>query len=347
MNERIVIIGGGFGGARIAQDLVKAGFTDVTLIDRKDYFEISYVAIHTLMNPASLHHSRKAFRDFLKSKFIQAEVSELTKTEVRLADGRAIPFDTVIVTTGSSFPKFPIGKSNDALNVEDRHAEFEHEKQRLEAADNILIIGGGPIGVELAGEITHNYPRKNVTLAEASSNLLGFLKPGAGTIAHAKLKARGVNILYNTRLTEEDEIYKNAKIVYTCVGLTPNTDILRPQFLHTLNGHGFVKVDRYFRAEGTENIYALGDCSTVPGFKLGFFANIQGAHLVKNLVRESQGKSPKPYKPWPGMALVLMGGGVGVGQFPLIGVTTFGPLIRARKNDPMIKHQFRNLSTNI
>ena len=129
-NKCVLIIGGGFAGARVAQDLAKAGFTDVTLIDRKDYFEVTYSTLRTLAEPSMGERARMRYADFVESGFQQGEVTELADRRATLADGTEKSFDIVVVATGSSYnrskspsrtmrSKLPIGQRRWPRNMND------------------------------------------------------------------------------------------------------------------------------------------------------------------------------------------------------------------------------------
>ena len=82
-----------------------------------------------------------------------------------------------------------------------RAATFESMAAKLAAARSVLIIGGGPVGVELAGEIVSKTPGKRVTLVDGGSALLSLgMPPAAGSIALSWLRASGVRVLLNTKV---------------------------------------------------------------------------------------------------------------------------------------------------
>lgn len=341
-DQAISILGGGFAGARVAQDLAKAGFANVTLIDRKDYFEVTYSTLRTLAEPGMGSRARMRYADFLKAGFRQGEVTELAEGSARLADGTEIPFDTAIVATGSSYTSFPVAKSRDALTEAERVAEMAAEHERLLAAKSVLIVGGGPVGVELAGEIADHFPDKTVTVTEGRDRLLGDLKPKASRIAERQLKGLGVAVSTGTRLAPDDPAYRNADIVYTCVGLVPNTAFMEANFASSLDASGRIAVDERFRAAGSDSIYAIGDCAGIPPVKFGYIADAQAALLARNIAAEAAGKPAKAYKPQAVMSLVPAGRRQGVAQLPFA-VTTLGLLVNMKQKDMFIARQFKNL----
>ena len=339
---KVVILGGGFAGARVAQELVKAGFKNVTLIDRKDYFEVTYACLRTLAQPDLGRRSRKRYTDFIQAEFLQGAVKELAEKSLTLEDNTEVAFDIGVVATGSSYPGFPIAKSQEALSLPDRSSEMESASQQLSDAQEILIIVGGIVGVELAGEIADHYPKKSVVIAHAGKRLVPELKQKASTLAFESLESLGVDILLSTRLTKENDQYKNADLIYWCIGLKPNTEIFNANFSDKLDEHGRVRVTSTLQVEGSDFIYALGDCANVPEGKLGYLADKQAAALAKNLIALSKGKSQKPYKPNPMMSLVPIGRDGGFVQLPFA-VTSLKFMVNMKQKDMFIRKTFKTL----
>ncbi len=340
---KVVIIGGGFAGARVAQDLSKLGVGDVTLIDRKDYFEVTYAMLRGLAGSDDLaKRARLRYADFFKGTFVQAEVSSLAENAVTLADGTSVPFDYAVVASGSSYRTFPAAKSRDAVTLEAREQEFTSARAELAQSKNVLVVGGGAVGVELAGEIADHHPDKSVTLAERGSRLLGELTPKAGATAKRQLETLGVRVLLDTMLSAEDEQLKQADLVYQCVGLVPNTDIMQANYVSALDATGRIKVDATLRMTGTQNIFAIGDCADVPEGKMGYTADKQGAAAAKNVAAAINGKKLKSYRAGPMMALVPTGRKSGLVQLPFT-VTTLGLMVNMKQKDMFISRQFGNL----
>lgn len=341
-DSKVLVIGGGYAGARVTQDLAKAGFKRITLIDKKDYFEVTYATMRALAQPALGNHSRHAYADFIKGEFTQGVVAELAPTSAQLENGSSLDFDIAVLATGSSYPTFPIGKSQTAMHLSDRNAEVSKAHEQLVRAKNVLIIGGGIVGVELAGEIADPFPDKRVTLAHSGDRLLSELKPKASTIAEQKLNDLGVRVLCKTRVTENDEVYKQSDLIYNCVGLKPNTALMDMHFSSSLDEQSRIKVDSQFRVEGTENIFALGDCANIPEGKLGYLADQQAGALAKNIIAMSSGKSCKNYKANPMMALVPIGHKQGLVQLPFA-VTTLGFMVNMKQKDMFIAKAYKAL----
>lgn len=175
----VLIIGGGFGGVSVAQKLATNG-VDVTLVDRKNYFEVTFATLRNVADPKILGNTpRKFYRDFINGAFIQASVESMNDKEAKLSKGEIICFNRAVIASGSRYPTLPLAKSNSAFDFAERNQEMLDAHQSLVSAKSVLVIGGGVVGVEFAGEIASAFPDKEITLAHSTDTLLDNLKPKA------------------------------------------------------------------------------------------------------------------------------------------------------------------------
>ncbi|RPJ05498.1 MAG: FAD-binding protein, partial [Spirochaetaceae bacterium] len=142
---KVVIIGGGFAGVDCAMNLSKNGQFDLILIDKKDYFEITYAQFAALIEPEHVgKKSRFPYTSFLKTMFIQNTVKSVFKDRVIFENNDFIDYDILVIAAGSSYNSFPIGKPTEQLSLNERNSFFASENAKLSRADRIVIIGGGP-----------------------------------------------------------------------------------------------------------------------------------------------------------------------------------------------------------
>jgi NADH dehydrogenase FAD-containing subunit len=329
---KVVILGGGFAGVRCAQDLSKDNDFEVTLIDRKDYFELSFAQIAALVDPLTIgEKSRYLYSSFLKAPFIQAEVTTVEEDMVLLSDGRRINYEILVVATGSSYRSFPIGKPIAETKLSDRNAFFVSENSHLISAKEILIIGGGPVGVELAGEIASRYSDKKIFLAHGNDRLLNFLRPSSGKKALRILSKLGVDVVLNDRLVPDGigryRSIKSSKVYMTdlafnCIGTMNNTAFMREHFSNSMDERNLLMVGAEFLVRNTKNIYAIGDCAAIDEAKLAIFANSHGEFLSKHLIALSKKRKVTFYALRKTIAIVPIGRKEGVVEIP------FGKLIK-------------------
>lgn len=295
--------------------------------------------------------ARRYYKDILKGNFIQSGVKELSQTAALLENGNTITFDKVVIASGSRYPSLPLAKSSEAMALTTREDELKSHNGKLRIASDVLIIGGGVVGVELAGEIAYAMPNAKVTLAHNTDTLLDGFKEKAQKKALEQLTALGVNVEFNTFYTENDNTYTDKKsgkhvnpdVAFIAIGTIPNNEFLQQHFPHILNPHGLVEVDNNLAVIGLDNFYAIGDIANVGEAKLGYLALEQGKYLAEALIKEFKGKSAKAYKRNPFMALVPTGQKTGVVQLPFM-VSTWKGLVNMKQKDLFISKTYNEFA---
>ena len=165
----VVVIGGGYGGVNVAKAL--DADVDVVLVEPKDAFVHNIGALRALVDPTFLPKIFFPYDRLLAhGRVARDRAVEVTAHRVVLASGEAITADFIVLATGSTYP-FP-AKSN-AHDAEDAIDNYRAAHDELIRADRVLLIGAGPVGIELAGEITARWPDKHVTLLDFSDDVLG------------------------------------------------------------------------------------------------------------------------------------------------------------------------------
>ncbi|MEH6345285.1 MAG: FAD-dependent oxidoreductase [Bermanella sp.] len=352
----VLIIGGGFSGVATAQKLAKNG-VGVTLVDKKDYFEVTFAVLRNVTAPqAQGNRSRKLYRDFVGGDFVQGAIESMNDQTATLANGDVIRFKQAVIASGSRYPSLPLAKSHFQFSYAGRNQEMLDEHARLAVANSVLVIGGGAVGVELAGEIASAFPNKDITLAHSGNTLLDNMKPKAQTKALEQLTAKGVKVKLNCRFTQDGKKEGNqyrcnksnesiqADLVYNCVGMVPNTEFLQAELGKVLDGKGLIKVDSFMKVKGYDNLYALGDCSALDDHKHGYLASVQGGMLAKAILKTAKGKKVKPYKTPPVAVITPTGTDSGVAQMPF-GVFTAKFIINLKQKDLGISNIFKMLGS--
>lgn len=323
----ILIIGGGFAGLAAAQTLRKTPGHTVTLVDRKDYFEVTPAQIHQLVAPESLgDRPRFHYRDVLGTGFVQGEVSGLESHAAILADGRRLSFDQLILAPGTRYPRLPLAKPTDHVALGQRRNAVRLENQKFREAKSYLIVGGGLVGVELAGEIASAAPGKAVRLAHRGPRLVENLSEKASETALAQLRSLGVTVQLNTA----DAVPRDGEVLYDATSPEPATDFLAAVKPPVLDARGQIVVNENFQVKGHDHWYAVGDANAAPDGKQVAVAMGQGEYVAKVLLG-----AHKPYKPQPPMALVPLGTKHGFAQLPF-GVVTWKFLINMKRKDFLV-----------
>jgi NADH dehydrogenase FAD-containing subunit len=351
MKTQVLIIGGGFAGVATAQKLEKEGIKTI-LVDRKDYFEVTYAVLRDVAAPEKTNGAaRQYYKDILKGSFIQSGVKELNQSTVLLENGDTVSFDKVVIASGSRYPSLPIAKSPEAVTLTSRDEELKSHNKKLRSVSDVLIIGGGVVGVEFAGEIAYAMPKAKVTLAHNSHTLLDGFKEKAQKKALKQLTDLGVNVEFNTLYKESNKAYIDGNsgksitpdVAFVAIGTLPNNEFLQQNFSHILNSRGLVNVDSNLAVVGQHNFYAIGDIADVGEAKLGYLALEQGKYLGKALAKAIKGKSTKAYKRNPFMALVPTGQKTGVVQLPFM-VSTWKRLVNMKQKDLFISKTYNEFA---
>ncbi|MCO5610464.1 hypothetical protein L7F22_064702 [Adiantum nelumboides] len=274
--KRVVVVGGGIGGAFSAKLLEDC--SDVTLIDPKDYLEIPYGNLRCTVQPDFAKRSLVLHSDYLKkARHVLGFAERASITEVVTSTGDILPYDFLVLATGSTHQ----GPSTKA----ERMKEFQSENKKLKEAKKALIIGGGPVGVELAGEIVVDFPEKEVVLAHNGDRLIEFLGPNASNKTASWLKKKHVDIRLHEKVNLDSvsgssHVYTTsngdsieADCHFLCVGKKVSSSWMQSTMLaEDLDETGRLKVDEFLRVNGHSNIFAVGDITAIKEIKQGFLA---------------------------------------------------------------------------
>jgi NADH dehydrogenase len=238
--HRVVIVGGGFGGLQAALHL--KGDFEVTLVDRRNFHlfqPLAYQVATGALNPGEICYPLRAiFRDRKHFEVIMGEVDgfdlEARELPVKTSAGvRRLPYDTLIVGGGSKYNYFghpeweqyahELKTLEGALSIRSRilgaleAAEVETDEAARAALLTFVVVGAGPTGVEMAGQIaeiardTRNDFRNvdtsqaRVLLVEAGDRVLAAFPPKLSERAFKSLESLGVTPLVNNMVINLDE----------------------------------------------------------------------------------------------------------------------------------------------
>ena len=272
------------------------------------------------------------FREAFGDRFVQGSVLSLDveNRKAVLEGGREIAWTHCLVAVGSLGPQ--PGRSQQ-LTIGGLEQESKLMAENIEKADKVVIIGGGPVGFELAGEIFDKYKQeKKVTIVSSSEKLVSsefsakfdasvkYLWESAGVeviVGKADLSSVKLNeVEKQVVLVGETEL--EADLVISCIGMPPNkaevAKLLPAGSIEETTGRA--KVDEFLAVEGCpDNVFALGDCCNTPEHKMAAHAAVHSETVVANILLEAEGKQRKAYKQkFVGM-LVPFGAAAGAGSF--------------------------------
>ncbi len=334
--KKIAIIGGGFAGIKLAGQLSGNDF-EVWLFDKNNFFQFQplfYQVATSGLEPSSISFPlRKLFQ---KKKNFHIRNEEVTKIDAQanklITANNTYDFDNLVIATGCTTNFFgnetiqnnavPMKSVGEALylrnfiliNFEKALNVPEEKKQEYL---NIVIVGGGPTGVEVSGALAEmrkkilpkDYPeidfkKMNIYLVESGDKTLGSMSEISSKRSKEYLEKLGVNVFTSTQVTDyngEEVKFNNGKSIPTrtviwAAGIKGNTiEGLNPEVITRGNR---IKVNRFSQVEGYDDIFALGDVAFMVSPKypngqpqVATVANDQATHLYKNLLNQKN-KAP-------------------------------------------------------
>ncbi|MFE0457332.1 NAD(P)/FAD-dependent oxidoreductase [Streptomyces sp. NPDC058914] len=273
----VVVIGGGYAGVRLAKRLDATA--RVTLVDRKEVFFHRIASLRAGVRPEwtttpfipydrLLRHGR-----VVTGKVVRIETQE---RQVVLATGERLPYDVLVIATGADYPE-PARFTG--TTIEEAAKTFAAHQRGIAAAEHVLVVGGGPSGVELSAEIRLARPDARVTLAHAGPELLHSTgSHRAGRRTRAWLEAHDIEVRLGSFMSPGHDFgtYRDARgdvlaadLSFWATGTTPNTLWLRlAGHGDWLNATGHVKVDRALRVAGRPDVFAVGDVNDATELKI-------------------------------------------------------------------------------
>ena len=325
----VVVVGGGYGGIRVAKALDET--SDVVLVEPKDAFMHNIAALRALVDPSWLPRIFFPYEGLLANGRVVRDRAVLVDPHrVVTAAGEEIDADYIVLATGSSYP-FPA--KTDLVDTDHAQEQVRETHRALASADRVLLLGAGPVGIELAGEIRHAWPDKSIVLLDFADKVLGgpYLPQLKAELLRQLVGSR-IEVLLGSPLrqapptepgelatftvTTEAGVEVTADIWFRCYGVVPNSDYLGKALAPARRADGFIDVTRTLQVTGQTTVFALGDLSTADA-KMAGFAGRQAAIVADNINALAQGKTDLAEYQSMGVAIAVPIGPVGgAGQFP-------------------------------
>ncbi|MFF3850341.1 NAD(P)/FAD-dependent oxidoreductase [Streptomyces sp. NPDC002328] len=273
----VVVIGGGYAGVRLAKRLDATA--RVTLVDRKEIFFHRVASLRAGVRPEWTVTPFIPYDRLLRDGRVvlgKAVRIDTVERQVVLATGERLPYDVVVIATGADYPepaRFLGTTAEEAVKA------FTAHQQKIAAAEHVLVVGGGPSGVELSAEIRLARPDARITLAHSGPALLDSAgSEKASRRAQAWLEAHDVEVRLDSFMSPGHDFgaYRDARggvieadLSFWATGTTPNTFWLRlAGHGDWLNAAGHIKVDRTLRVEGRLDVFAVGDVNDATELKI-------------------------------------------------------------------------------
>ncbi len=352
--KRVVIVGGGFAGLNLAKKLRKCNQYQVVLIDQNNYHlfkPLLYQVASAGLDPSDVSFPfRKVFRAKKNIFFRMGRMLAVHPEQNRLeTSSGSIHYDYLVIATGC-VPNFfgikdiekyawPMADVRDSLRI--RNTMFYNlERAMIAPTDtdrqtmlNIVIVGGGASGVEIAGAMAEmrryivpkDYPGVDIALMhiyliEGRDRLLANMSSKTSAGCLQVLKEKGVEVLLGISVTDyrDNQVYcsdgrviRTANLIWTS-GV--KSEVIKGIENSQKEHRGRILTDNYNRIKGFENIFAIGDVAFVddPLYPAGYpqlarVAISQGQRLAANLIALANDRPMKPYRYVPIGVLATVG----------------------------------------
>lgn len=296
---KLIILGGGFGGLKLARRLSNKKGIEILLIDRFNFHQFQplfYQVATAGLNASDISFPlRKVFHHSKNISFRMAEVERIAAGENRVyTDAGFFEYDKLVIATGAGNNffgnslleqhAFPMKSTHEALHLRHRilhnfeDALSERDPLKLERLLNVVVVGGGPTGVELSGAIADmkkfvlpkDYPeidfgKMNIYLLEGGPKLLGAMSEKSSGQAKKYLEQLGVQVKLNTLLDTyngktaqlKDGTRIETSMLIWAAGIRGN--VPAGIDINLIARGNRIRVNRQCQVSGTQNIYAIGD----------------------------------------------------------------------------------------
>lgn len=368
-NQRIVIAGAGFAGLKLARKLIGKGF-QIILIDKNNFHQFQpllYQVATAGLEPSAISFPlRKVLQNTKDVHFRIAGLERVDPEKKELITSIGLlKYDYLVLSMGAETNFFgqeeieqhalSMKSASDAIFI--RNSILEHFEQALLETDpamieqylNIILVGGGPTGVEMAGALAEmrkyifpkDYPeldlsKMRIVLYEAAPRVLASMSEQASAHALKYLKKLGVEVHLNTRVVHFNgsciRLSDGSSITSKTVIWSTGVKAIGIQgFSPEIFGRGQrIRVDRYSRVKSYEDIFAIGDISLMetPKYPAGHpqvaqTAIQQARQLSKNIIRMAKGKQARKFEYVDKGSLATIGRNLAVADLPFVKMRGF------------------------
>ena len=338
MQQKVLIVGGGFGGIRTALDLAKKPGFEITLISKNQNFEY-YPGLHKMLGVSEYPITQIPLATIFKDRAVNVVTDTALEVDIEqkkvTTHSGVFQGDFLVLALGSQTEYFGIAglkesaygfKSVNEAQKLRQHIEMLFEKHaKTEKTETVVglhmvVVGAGPNGVDLAGELAvldkHLAQKYGITesfttidLIEAGPRVLGMMSESVSRRVEQRLRRLGVNIFCNRDLHKEEswtvtmaDMTIGARTLIWTAGITTHELVTRiPGFV--LGKKNRVAVDEYLQAKSTtgffKNVFCIGDIADTQYAGLAQTALTDGSYVARIISKECAGKKLKTYSAKP------------------------------------------------
>jgi len=320
--QKVLIVGGGFGGVKTALSLANDPHFDITLLSNDNELKY-YPTLYREATGGSKANSELPLNNIFEQTNVNVEIGSAISLDrhaklIHTEEGRDYPYDYLVLALGVVTNYFNIpGLSEYSYGIKSQAEVAEFKKHLHDQLTNdhqpdlnYIIVGAGPTGIELAGALpnylkklmaNHSINNKNIhiDLVEAMPRLLPNLPKQISRSVRRRIKQLGIKLFLNSKVEGEtaDALTVNGKpltshtVIWTA-GVTNHPFFKENSFV--IMGRGKVAVDIYLQSE--PGIFVIGDNANTPYSGMAQTALHDGAFVASNLRRIVRNNKFKSYK---------------------------------------------------
>ncbi|KAJ7684026.1 FAD/NAD-P-binding domain-containing protein [Mycena rosella] len=309
----IVVIGGSYVGMKFVDTVAPQVFEthNTVLVEGNSHFEHIFAFPRLTVIPGAAHKPFVPFTNAFhaappgSTSIINGTASQVLPDKVVLQSGESIPYEYLVMATGTGFlPLLVLGKAI---------------QERVKDSANLVVVGGGASGVQLATDAKEFYPSKTVTLIHSRDRLMNRFHPKLHSIVMEKLDAAGINVILGQRVKMPSEGYFPvtgpsynveladgrlipADVAISCIGRVPLSGPIESLSPASIDDSKFIRVKPTLQITDNKypNIFAIGDVAASGGNKNARSGFAHAQVVTENIKNLIQGRPAKEeYTPSP------------------------------------------------
>lgn len=320
---RVLIVGGGFAGVKVAQELSEKEYFSVTLLSDRHNFHY-YPSLYHTATGGTVAESSIPLTELFAGKKVQIVHTQATtldrnKKLVHASDKKTYPYDVLVLALGSVPNYFGIKGIKEyaySINTPEEARRFKNHLHKQLDSDhkpdlNYVVVGAGPTGIELSGalpeylrEVMRAHGIKNraihIDLIEAAPKLLPRMPKTMSRAVAKRLRQLGVKLYLEQKVEGEtaDALMVNGKPIQSHTVIWTAGTTIPPFFAKNsfeLSPRHKVVVDTYLQADA--DVYVLGDNAETTHSGMAQTALYDALFVSRNLIRQTEGRLMERYKP--------------------------------------------------
>jgi len=315
--QRIVIVGCGIAGLELSLFLLKKK-RDFLIINPTDYFHVTFASVRSVALQGWANKTMIPLQPTLGDHFKMGKVVEILPNadqtsnaggKVLLESGEEVKYGRLVIATGTR-EQWPVRLYE--MEKEEALRRYEKLCEKAKSSKQVVVIGGGATGVEIAAEFKTILPNIDVALINSNRQLVGPFSERSQQALQTQLSTQfGIKLVLEERVTNLNELEQcgngcvktnkgteiEADLIFKVIGDRINATAYEKGLAPAVEESGRLKVDTSFRVEGFPNIFAIGDCTSFQEPKIGALAQEHAKLLGKSMLLLDKGKQPAVYKP--------------------------------------------------